>query len=141
MGRSWRAFACAALAGVSLAGCTSPHGGGSAARGELHGQVLRPAGRDPRSGGMHPGGSPGTLCRGPGVTPVAGDPVEARDLRGRAVASTATGPDGSFSFSLLPGSYRVVESILGIGANAEVRAGGSTSVTLTVPSDCSTPVR
>ncbi|UXY31980.1 hypothetical protein [Streptomyces sp. HUAS TT20] len=51
------------------------------------------------------------------------------------MASTVTAPpDGSFSFTLSPGSYRITEDILGIGRQAEAHAGSTASATPIIPS-------
>ncbi|SFG66817.1 hypothetical protein SAMN02787118_12594 [Streptomyces mirabilis] len=103
-------------------------------QGEVRGVVVRPPGRDPRSG-AGVGNSPVPRIAAAPSVPVNGDPVRARDLRGQVVASTVTAPpDGSFSFGLSPGTYRITEDIVGIGRQVEVRAGATVSVTLTIPS-------
>ncbi|MEU8529938.1 MULTISPECIES: hypothetical protein [Streptomyces] len=97
--------------------------------GTVRGMVVRPPGRDPRSGG---GGSDGADTA---RIPVNGDPVRARDQHGRVVASTVSAPpDGGFRFELPPGAYRITEDIFGTGTQVRVRAGETVSVRLTVPS-------
>ncbi|MBT2393567.1 hypothetical protein J7E87_30185 [Streptomyces sp. ISL-1] len=129
-GRTSRAPAVALCGMVVAVGVTvvaaSSACGPERLQGVVRGVVVRPPGQDPRSGAG--GGNSASV-------PVNGDPVRARDQRGHIVASTVTAPpDGSFSFTLSPGSYRITEDIFGIGRQAEVRAGSTVSVTLTVPS-------
>ncbi|MGW7406035.1 hypothetical protein ACWGI9_20275 [Streptomyces sp. NPDC054833] len=115
-----------ALAGLMVVVAASPLYGPEALHGVVRGVVVRPPGQDPRSGA---GGGSGTYV------PVNGDPVRAHDERGHVVASTVTAPpDGSFSFTLSPGSYRITEDIFGIGRQVELRGGSTVSVTLTIPS-------
>ncbi|MEU2233714.1 hypothetical protein [Streptomyces vietnamensis] len=67
--------------------------GAEQATGTVRGTVVRPPGRDPRSGGA---GSDG---RGTARVPVNGDPVRARDAHDRVVANTVGAPpDGRFRF-------------------------------------------
>ncbi|MGW8763679.1 hypothetical protein ACWGN5_14375 [Streptomyces sp. NPDC055815] len=114
------------FAAAAAVGCGP---GSEPATGTVRGTVVRPPGRDPRSGG---GGSDGA---DPAWVPVNGDPVRARDGRGRVVASTVSAPpDGGFRFDLPPGVYRIAEDIFGVGAQVRVRAGETVSVTLTIPS-------
>ncbi|WP_225100231.1 hypothetical protein [Streptomyces sp. CoH27] len=122
-----RRGAALALCGMAVAVvAASPSCEQERGHGEVRGVVVRPPGRDPRSGAGVANSSP---------VPVNGDPVRARDLHGQVVASTVTAPpDGSFSLSLTPGAYRITEDIFGIGRQVEVRAGATVSVTLTIPS-------
>ncbi|MEU6573252.1 hypothetical protein [Streptomyces sp. NPDC046805] len=118
---------CGTAAVVVVAASVSPAYGPQRVHGEVRGVVVRPPGRDPRSGAAPVADN--------ASVPVNGDPVRARDLRGQVVASTVTAPpDGAFSFSLSPGGYRITEDIFGIGRQVEVRAGATVSVTLTIPS-------
>lgn len=151
----------AALSIVAMAGCAgrdtqgsppasaSTHSGGPAAasalqsgRGVLYGQVLRPPGLDPRSGAYLPAGKP-TSLPGPPV-PVNGDEVEVQNEQGQTVAAAVTGPGdsttgrpaGSFTISLPPGEYRIVEGICGISQRFSVASGSATHVTLMIKNAC-----
>jgi hypothetical protein len=93
--------------------------------GALDGRVLRPPGRDPRSGAS---------ARTP--VPVTGDPIRARDPAGKVVASTVTAAGGAFHLRLPPGRYRITEDICGIGREVDITARTTTTVTLTVPNAC-----
>ncbi|HEV8558149.1 MAG TPA: hypothetical protein VGR06_17385 [Actinophytocola sp.] len=90
----------------------------------MRGQVVRPPGPDPRSGGT---GTP---------VPMSGDPVHATDLGGHMVATTATAPGGQFELTLPPGTYRITEDICGAAQQVEIRSGTTTSLTLTVANAC-----
>ncbi|MFJ7067888.1 hypothetical protein [Streptomyces sp. NPDC101115] len=97
--------------------------------GTVHGTVVRPPGRDPRSGAGGPDGRDAVWV------PVNGDPVRARDERDRVVASAVSAsPDGGFRFELPPGAYRITEDMFGVSARVRVRAGETVTVRLTVPS-------
>lgn len=93
--------------------------------GTLHGQVLRPPGRDPRSGG----GSATPV-------PVNGDSIEIRDGSGTVVATAVTGQDGAFRMTLAPGDYRVVEGICAAGEQVRITSDTTTRVVLTLPHNC-----
>ncbi|MFF8380685.1 hypothetical protein ACF07V_31630 [Streptomyces sp. NPDC015661] len=114
------------LAAAAMVGCGP---GAEQSTGTVRGTVVRPPGRDPRSGGGATDGSDTARV------PVNGDPVRARDEHGRVVASTVSAPpDGGFRFDLPPGTYRITEDIFGAAAQVRVRAGETVSVTLTVAS-------
>lgn len=93
-------------------------------QGILRGQVLRPPGRDPRSGS---GGS---------HVPVNGDPIQIHDMHGQIVTSVVTKSAGLFSIALPPGEYRIVEGICGVSKHVNIRSGLSTHVILTIPNAC-----
>lgn len=96
------------------------------ARGVVRGQVVRPPGSDPRSGGSS-GSTP---------VPVNGDPVQALDLGGRVIATVATRSGGYFSIALSPGEYRITEGTCGVSKQVNVRSGSSTYLVLTIPNAC-----
>jgi len=102
----------------------SPAGASAAGHGHISGIVVRPPGRDPRSG--HAGGA----------VPVSGDPVHAYDGAGNVVASAATARDGRFDLTVPAGTYRVAEDICGSATTVKVTSRSITSVTLTVPNAC-----
>ncbi|GDY33379.1 hypothetical protein GTS_50120 [Gandjariella thermophila] len=97
---------------------------GAQPQGSLRGQVVRPPGRDPRSGIVAAN------------VPVSGDPIVVRDGAGDTVASAVTGQDGSFQVRLAPGGYLVVESICKVSRQVSIRRGAISSVTLTIPNVC-----
>ncbi len=104
-------------------------------RGILRGQVLRPPGRDPRSGS----GPPGRERRsgsGGSCVPVTGDPLQIHDMRGQVIASVVTKSGGLFSIALPPGEYQIVEGICGVSKDVNVRSGLSTRVILSIPNAC-----
>lgn len=99
--------------------------------GILHGQVLRPAGLDPRSGSAAP---PGPFP-GPSV-PVGSDPLQAYDQNGRTIATAASEQGGYFHFVLLPGTYWITEDICRVGRQVEIRGGATASMTLMIRNAC-----
>jgi hypothetical protein len=118
-------------AGPAPAG-TTPGGGtpasgsaGTAGTGLVRGTVLRPPGRDPRSGG----GSSGNV-------PVNGDPVHAYDQQKRLVATVVSAGAGTFELTLAPGTYRFVEDICGVEQQVVVRGQSTTAVNLMLPTAC-----
>lgn len=96
------------------------------ARGVVHGQIVRPPGSDPRSGGGN----------NSGVVPVNGDPVQAHDLTGRVIGVAVTKSGGYFSIALPPGEYRLIEGTCGVTKRIHVQSGSSTYVTMTIPNAC-----
>lgn len=90
----------------------------------VRGRVVRPPGRDPRSGA------------GAGAVPVNGDPVRARDANGKTVATTVTKVGGEFRLRLRPGTYEISEDICAVIRRVDLRATAPVSVTLTFPSTC-----
>jgi hypothetical protein len=90
--------------------------------GALDGRVLRPPGRDPRSG------------TGTGTpVPVNGDPIQARDPTGRIIATTVTATGGTFHLLLRPGRYQITEGICGVSRPADIKAGTTTTLTIPIP--------
>jgi hypothetical protein len=126
--------------GLFMAGCGGPAGGGqtntdkpgtstpptsaTTPGGVVRGQVLRPPGPDPRSGGDTK------------TVPVNGDPVHANDSTGNVVASTVTGPDGHFEFTLAPGTYLLTEDTCGVSQQVDIRGGQTTSLNLAITNAC-----
>ena len=96
-------------------------------RGVVRGVVVRPPGRDPRSGN-------GAAVHA--TVPVSGDVVRATDRKGHEVATSVTGDGGRFEFALSPGVYRIAEDICGVGRQVEVRSRVLASVTLVMPEAC-----
>lgn len=96
----------------------------TAGKGTILGNVMRGAGRDPRSGS----GSGATSS-----APVGGDPVQARTEGGEAVARAVSSSDGTFELTLPPGNYVVSEDIAGVSQRIQVPAGVITTLTLLVP--------
>jgi hypothetical protein len=92
--------------------------------GVVRGQVLRPPGPDPRSGGDTK------------TVPVNGDPVHANDSTGKVVANTVTGPDGHFELTLPPGIYSITEDTCGVSQQVEIRSGTTTSLNLAITNAC-----
>jgi hypothetical protein len=123
--------------GLFMAGCggggqnntgkpatTSPATSTSTPSGTVRGQVMRPPGPDPRSGGT------------PGPVPVNGDPVHANDPNGHVVATTVTAPGGQFELTLPPGTYQIIEDTCGVSQQVEIRSGTATPVTLMITNNC-----
>lgn len=134
----------ALICGAYLTGCGTPANAGRPAlarpshpstsprTGVVEGRVLRPPGRDPRSGAA--GGTPGPLSEA--KVPVNGDPVEAHDARGHIVGRAVTVPRGRFRMTLAPGTYRIIEGICGVSKRVAVHGGTTTPVTLAIPNAC-----
>lgn len=95
------------------------------ASGQIHGQVIRGPGVDPRSGGA-------------AITPVpvSGDPVEVHDVHGVVVSKAVSAQDGTFVIKISAGTYTVVESICAIKKQVEVRSQAVTELTLNIPNSC-----
>ena len=116
---------------VFVSACGAVSGGfpsassASESLGQIHGQVMRGPGVDPRAGG-----SSGALI------PVSGDPIEVRDAQGKVVTQAVSAQDGSFRVDVAPGAYTVVESICAVKAQVEVRSQAIAELTLTIPNSC-----
>lgn len=96
---------------------------------------MRRPGLDPRSAAAVKPGTPISF-RGP-LVPVNGDEVDVHDARGRAVAIVfSKKPDGTFRFTLPPGTYRVVDGICDVGRRVSVASGTSTHLILKIPNAC-----
>jgi hypothetical protein len=137
-------FVPALIFGLFMAGCGSPTGGGrnntgnpattpptmppttsaTAPTATVRGQVLRPPGPDPRSGGAT------------GSVPVNGDPVHAADPSGRVVATTVTASDGHFELTLPPGTYQITEDTCGTSQQLEIRSATTTSLNISISNAC-----
>ncbi len=109
--------------------------------GEIRGQVSRPGGTGPRgwiAGSIvrNPGGDPRSGGGNGSTVPVSGDSIAAGLLAGPTIAVAVSAQDGSFRLSLPAGTYRVVEGICGVSAQATVESGTTVNVTLTVPNAC-----
>jgi hypothetical protein len=92
--------------------------------GRIRGTIVRPPGRDPRSG------------HGGTAVPVAGDPVHAYDRQDRLAASGVSASDGGFELQVPAGTYRITEDICGASQHVDVQPAGGTSITLTVGNAC-----
>jgi hypothetical protein len=106
------------------------------AAGILRGQVVRPPGRDPRSGAQDADPDSACSAKGGWYVPVNGDEVEVRDMLGQVIASAVTRSGGLFSIALPPGEYRIVEGICGVSKHVNIRSGLPTHVILTIPNAC-----
>ncbi|MGW7002330.1 hypothetical protein ACWGCW_05755 [Streptomyces sp. NPDC054933] len=95
--------------------------------GVVRGQIVRPPGRDPRSGNNADAAAP---------VPVSGDTVRVYDPEGRTVATAVSAVGGQFEFVLSPGAYRVTEDICGVSRQVEVRSREITSLILAIPRTC-----
>jgi hypothetical protein len=102
---------------------TSPIG----PHGSVYGRVIRPPGLDPRSGAAG-------ACDI--AVPVSGDPIAAHSPGGRTLATAVSDRAGSFTLSLPPGRYTIVEGICGVSQPVEVRSHITSSLTLTIPNSC-----
>lgn len=125
---SWRPTTASASPATPAQGpdTPSPSSESQQARGVVRGQVVRPPGSDPRSGG-NSGSTP---------VPVNGDPVQAYDLGGRVIATAVTQSGGYFSIALPPGGYQITEGTCGVSKQVNVKSGSSTYLVLTIPNAC-----